>query len=62
MSSDRNRLDKNPNSFELSNDSIEDMKAAFICITKSLNENLESPEDLAKGKLYSPFFKYIFRM
>ena len=35
--------------FELSEDSIEDFKAAFICVTKSLNEKFESSEDLARG-------------
>lgn len=30
-------------------DSIEDLKAAFICVTNSLNAAFESPEELAKG-------------
>jgi hypothetical protein len=30
-------------------DSIEDLKAAFVCVANSLNAKFESPEDLAKG-------------
>ena len=38
---------------DLSHDSIEDMKAAFICVTKSLNQILDSPEDLARGYTFN---------
>ena len=42
------RENKN-HTIDLSPDSIEDMKASFIMITRSLNGILESSEDLAKG-------------
>jgi len=51
MNSKLNIREKNNKRDELSPDSIEDMKAAFICVTKSLSQNLESPEDLTKGFL-----------
>ena len=42
---------------DLSHDSIEDMKAAFICVTKNLNQILDSPEDLARGSIFIFYFQ-----
>ena len=49
MHSTSSLIDKKSRKIELSEDSVEDFKAAFICVTKSLNETLESSDDLAKG-------------
>jgi hypothetical protein len=49
MNSKLSMHDRNNNKTDISQDSIEDMKAAFICVTKSLNEFLDSPDDLARG-------------